>query len=136
MIACVVGRRGAFSMRRCFSMHWFRDAVTKLVAAGTIFLLSCCGAFAQRTLHYVCTAGASRGDRISLSTTAIYGEAKQPSDGIPAYGFDLGTVPGQIVSKSCSSGKPFFFSVAAHDGDYRVTLVLGGPAASVEYREG
>jgi lysophospholipase L1-like esterase len=45
-------------------------------------------------------------------------------------GFDLVAAPA-IAKGTCSSDKPFFFSVAATDGNYRVTLDLGGPEASV-----
>jgi lysophospholipase L1-like esterase len=45
-------------------------------------------------------------------------------------GFDL--LPSPVIdSKSCTSDKPFFFSVPIPEGNYRVTVVLGGPQASV-----
>jgi len=46
-----------------------------------------------------------------------------------APGFDLQTLP-QIDSRSCSSEKPFFFSVALPEGSYRVTVKLGGAQPS------
>ncbi len=45
-------------------------------------------------------------------------------------GFDLNTTP-KIDSKVCTSDKPFFFSVPIPEGSYRITVVLGGPQASV-----
>lgn len=39
------------------------------------------------------------------------------------YGFDLGTAPD-------ASGKPFYFSVAVPEGNWRVTVTLGDPAAA------
>jgi lysophospholipase L1-like esterase len=45
-------------------------------------------------------------------------------------GFDLLPSP-TVEAKSCTSDKPFFFSVPIPEGSYRVTVVLGGPHAAV-----
>ncbi len=45
-------------------------------------------------------------------------------------GFDLLPSP-EVAGKACTSDKPFFFSVPIPEGNYRVTVVLGGPQASV-----
>jgi len=45
-------------------------------------------------------------------------------------GFDLKSVPASFASGSCSSDAPFFVSFPATDGNYKVTVVLGGSAAS------
>src|ERR1700716_2456901 len=45
-------------------------------------------------------------------------------------GFDLVSSP-QINRKACTSDKPFFFSVPIPEGNYRITVILGGPQASV-----
>src|SRR4029077_18132958 len=45
-------------------------------------------------------------------------------------GFDLLPSP-EVTSKACTSDKPFFFSVPIPEGNYRITVVLGGPQASV-----
>jgi len=45
-------------------------------------------------------------------------------------GFDLLPSP-EVTAKSCTSDKAFFFSVPIPEGSYRVTVVLGGPQASV-----
>lgn len=45
-------------------------------------------------------------------------------------GFDLIDSP-QVSDRSCHSGKPFFFSVPVPEGNYRITVVLGGPQSSV-----
>src|SRR5271163_1326258 len=45
-------------------------------------------------------------------------------------GFDLIDSPA-VEAKSCTSAKPFFFSVTVPEGSYRVTVVLGGPQDSV-----
>ncbi|MFZ1941845.1 MAG: rhamnogalacturonan acetylesterase [Terracidiphilus sp.] len=44
-------------------------------------------------------------------------------------GFDLNSTP-HVDERSCSSDKPFFFSVALPEGSYRVTVVLGGDQPS------
>jgi lysophospholipase L1-like esterase len=58
----------------------------------------------------------------TLSPTTRYTDA--------TAGFDLLPSPA-IESKSCTSDKPFFFSVPIPEGNYRITVVLGGAAASV-----
>ena len=45
-------------------------------------------------------------------------------------GWDLAAGPESVQAGSCSSAKPFFFSIAEPDGNYEVTLVLGGAEAS------
>jgi lysophospholipase L1-like esterase len=45
-------------------------------------------------------------------------------------GFDLLPSP-EVAAKSCTSDKPFFFSVPLPEGSYRITVVLGGPQATV-----
>ncbi len=45
-------------------------------------------------------------------------------------GFDLQPSPA-VEAKSCTSDKPFFFSIPIPEGSYRVTVVLGGPQAAV-----
>jgi lysophospholipase L1-like esterase len=45
-------------------------------------------------------------------------------------GFDLIDSP-SVTGKACTSDKPFFFSVPIPEGSYRITVVLGGPQASV-----
>jgi lysophospholipase L1-like esterase len=45
-------------------------------------------------------------------------------------GFDLNSTP-TVAGGVCSSDKPFYFSVPLTEGNYRVTVVLGGSADSV-----
>jgi len=68
---------------------------------------------------FVC--GNSRTGATLLTASSIYSAATP--------GFDLQTIP-QVDSKSCSSDKPFFFSVALPEGSYRVTIALGGTLPS------
>jgi lysophospholipase L1-like esterase len=68
---------------------------------------------------FVC--GQIKPDAAQLTATSLY-TAGRP-------GFDLGTAP-RVAAKSCSSDKPFFFSINLPEGSYRVKLVLGGDQAS------
>jgi lysophospholipase L1-like esterase len=45
-------------------------------------------------------------------------------------GWDLGTAP-TVADGTCSSAKPFFFSIPISEGNYRVTVTLGGKQESV-----
>lgn len=45
-------------------------------------------------------------------------------------GFDLIDSP-TVTEKSCTSDRPFFFSIPIPEGSYRITVVLGGPKPSV-----
>ena len=71
--------------------------------------------------RFTCSAGHRKGAQ-ALGVDSLY------KDG--GAGFDLATAPQRVAGGACSSDKPFFFSVAATDGNYQVTLVLGGPKAS------
>ena len=82
-------------------------------------------ATAQKSLTFTC---AEKGKGWPLSASTRFSETF-PTD-TPQYGFDLATAPTTFTGNSCASDKPFFFSTAAQDGDYKVTVVLGGPAAS------
>ncbi|GGA54329.1 rhamnogalacturonan acetylesterase [Edaphobacter acidisoli] len=53
----------------------------------------------------------------TLSASSIYSDTHA--------GFDLNTLP-SFTGKSCTSDKPFFFSVPVVEGSDRVTVVLGG----------
>ena len=64
---------------------------------------------------------------IQLSRASVFPTAA----GKATFGFDLQTLPASFLSGgACASDKPFFFSVAASDGEYRVTVVLGASEAS------
>jgi len=45
------------------------------------------------------------------------------------YGFDLGTTPMPFAS-GVTSGKPFFFSVTAPEGNYNIAVTFGDAAAA------
>lgn len=79
---------------------------------------------AQRGWSFNCSQAKHPKGAIHLSAASLYS--------VPAstFGFDFGTVPNSFTGGSCSSTQPFYFSVAAPDGNYQVTLVLGGPRVS------
>jgi lysophospholipase L1-like esterase len=68
------------------------------------------------------TCGPAKPGQISLAPSA------QLFD--PTAGFDLHTTAA-VAGGVCSSDKPFFFSFAVPEGNYRVTMDLGGKLASV-----
>ena len=75
---------------------------------------------AQQTLRFDC--GRIRNDAaIHLTSTSLYTPATP--------GFDLQPPP-TVADGACTSDKPFFFSIALPDGDYRVAVTLGGKQAS------
>jgi len=70
---------------------------------------------------FTCAAGHHDGEQV-LTPHSLY------ADG--GAGFDLKTAPARITGGTCSSDQPFYFSIAATDGNYQVVLELGGPQAS------
>jgi lysophospholipase L1-like esterase len=80
----------------------------------------------QQVLHFNCAPG-TKGAHVLSASTLLPGV---PTPGA-AFGFDLKTAPSTFSGAACASDKPFFFSVEVPDGNYRVSLVLGGPAESV-----
>lgn len=92
-------------------MHWTRSAL----------LLAACGMplFALNAQTWTCgpVKDAAKAGILSPSTLA----------GPDRAGFDLGTQPELLQSTTCSSGRPFFFSAPLPEGNYRVTVTLGGP---------
>jgi lysophospholipase L1-like esterase len=97
--------------------------VSSLLLLGAVVLLSDVPARGQDAVQsrFTCSAGHRKGVE-TLGVDSLY------KDG--GAGFDLATAPQRITGGACSSDKPFFFSIAAVDGDYQVTLTLGGPQAS------
>ncbi len=91
---------------------------------GSISIVVCTKAVAQRGWIFDCSLTNPAKDRIHLTGASLY---NQPAS---TFGFDFGTVPNAFTGDSCSSTQPFYFSVAARDGNYQVTLVLGSPRAS------
>ncbi|HEY4380230.1 MAG TPA: rhamnogalacturonan acetylesterase [Acidobacteriaceae bacterium] len=69
---------------------------------------------------YDCAA--SRKNATALTPTTLITDT--------AAGWDLHSVP-TIAKGVCSSDKPFYFSIPVPEGNYRITVTLGGAAASV-----
>jgi lysophospholipase L1-like esterase len=58
----------------------------------------------------------------SLFANTLYSEG--------SAGWDLKTAP-KVENGTCSSDKPFFFSIPVPEGNYRVKILFGGPADTV-----
>ena len=100
-----------------------------LVSSAAILTVSFCeaNALAQvaSTAEFTCgTTAPSTGH--ALSSATVFHPAVNS-----AFGFDLATAPGEFSGGACSGDKPFFFSASVPEGNYRVTVVLGGPQSSV-----
>ncbi|MDE1177512.1 MAG: rhamnogalacturonan acetylesterase [Edaphobacter sp.] len=71
---------------------------------------------------FLCGAGKSAPGTTVLQASTIYSDK--------AAGFDLEASPA-VSPSGCSSESGFFFSVPLEEGNYRVTVVLGGSYAAV-----
>src|SRR5277367_5085837 len=94
-----------------------------LATLAALYLSTALAAYAQPNLglmKYAC--GPANRMFATLSPTSRFTDT--------AAGFDLVDSPA-VEAKSCTSDKPFFFSVPIPEGSYRVTVVLGGPQNSV-----
>jgi len=71
------------------------------------------------------TCGAVSGQRTgqSLTPATLYSSK--------AAGFDLGMAPDSMDTGGCRSAKTFFFSIPVDEGNYTVTVVLGGSRNAV-----
>ena len=68
------------------------------------------------------TCGPAKQKATALTTTTVESES--------AAGWDLNTAP-TVADGSCASAKPFFFSIPVPEGNYRITVTLGGAEDSV-----
>jgi len=77
---------------------------------------------AQNAATFTCGSTKSA---VPLSAQTIYtgGPGKN-------FGWDMHSAPTEIANGACSGDKPFFFSLAEGNGNYQVTVDLGGPTAS------
>jgi lysophospholipase L1-like esterase len=99
------------------------SSITHLLPLAALFLSTALAAQAQfnpNLMKYAC--GPANRMFATLSPTSRFTDT--------TAGFDLLPSP-EIAGKSCTSDKPFFFSVPIPEGNYRITVVLGGPHASV-----
>src|SRR5271170_8016402 len=94
-----------------------------LATLAALYLSTALAAYAQPNLalmKYAC--GPANRMFATLSPTSRFTDT--------TAGFDLLPSPA-VEGKSCTSDKPFFFSVPIPEGSYRITVVLGGPQTSV-----
>jgi lysophospholipase L1-like esterase len=96
--------------------------------AAPLLFLATLSAHAETSTTFTCASTAHAANTIALTGETLYKDAAAGEK--PGYGFDLSTAPATFAGSACTGDKPFFFSVGAPDGNYRVTLVLGGPAAT------
>ena len=89
-------------------------------------------ASAQEPMRFDCSSAKLPSTTRRLDMNSLYPVSSETTASAPpAFGFDLHTAPAVFEDNACLSDKPFFFSVAVPDGDYRVALTLGGPQASI-----
>ena len=74
----------------------------------------------KKGVAYACGQGKNGAE--SLFATTLYSEK--------TAGWDLKTAP-KVENGTCSSDKPFFFSIPVPEGNYRVKILFGGPADTV-----
>jgi lysophospholipase L1-like esterase len=72
------------------------------------------------TATFAC--GQAKMGATSLSPSTLYSES--------SAGWDLKTAP-KVENGTCTSDKPFFFSIPVPEGNYRVKILLGGPAETI-----
>jgi len=72
------------------------------------------------TVTFACGQGKNGG--LSLFANTLYSDT--------SAGWDLKTAP-KVDNGTCSSDKPFFFSIPVPEGNYRVKILFGGPAETV-----
>lgn len=113
-----------------------RTASTPILNLCSISLLGlipftiCMPIIAQHRWHFDCSRAKPAASEIHLSAASIYSDASVYNAVAPEFGFDLDTLPSSFAAGSCSGIQPFYFSIATPDGNYQVTIVLGGPIAS------
>jgi hypothetical protein len=91
------------------------------IATAALLFASATTLFAQNAATFTC-ASAKSAVPLTAETRYTGGAGKN-------FGWDLQPSP-TVAGGVCSSDKPFFFSLAEGDGNYQVTIDLGGPAAS------
>jgi len=89
-----------------------REQIIQRFLILAMIIASCAAANAQK---FVC--GVAKAGEVALDQSSVFS--------VTRAGFDLATVP-EVNANSCSSDKPFFFSATEPEGNYRVTVVLGG----------
>jgi lysophospholipase L1-like esterase len=89
-------------------------------------LLSSCALVTRRSSEaqtFTCRPVNARGS-IALSPATVFTDS--PATG----GWDLGMLPTDFRHHACSSEHPFAFSIPAQDGNYSVSVEIGGQGAS------
>lgn len=100
----------------------FTDFFRALCSQRAMFLAALLVASPMYSQTWTCGSGRGALIGTALSANTTYG-AKEA-------GWDLQLPPERIARSGCSSSKSFFFSIPVPEGNYKVTVVLGGEAAS------
>ena len=85
---------------------------------------------AQTSADFRCAAMTKKPGSIELGERTVYRQADEGAAASAMAGFDLGTRPESFAGGACGSRQPLFVSLAEPDGNYEVTVTLGGPEAS------
>lgn len=94
------------------------------IALAVVFLCSLTVVDAQTSLKFDLGAGKNIAGRTLVQATDIYSKEK-------GYGFEPGAeiecsaIRGKTNSGYCGSNKPFYFSAAVPEGNYKVTITFG-----------
>ena len=95
----------------------------RLTMAAALLLATVAPLSAQNAATFTCATNAKTALPLTAQTRYTGGAGKN-------FGWDLQPAPATFAGGACSSTQPFFFSLAEGDGNYQVTLELGGPVAS------
>lgn len=96
--------------------------LSRFFASALLAACSSTALIAQSSWQFTCDSSSSHANH--LTAESVY-PLRGTAPDVPAYGFDLKTAPSIFASKACSGNTPFFFSLAARDGNYEVTIDLG-----------
>ena len=95
-----------------------------------IILAAGCAAVCAQTSYKFIFGGKAEAGWTQITPTNSY--SKQTG-----YGFEPGATPVAVGSDALGADKPFYFSVAEPEGNYKVTVTFGSAAAPVrQHREG
>jgi lysophospholipase L1-like esterase len=92
--------------------------------AAALFFTAASACIAQGSVDFTCSAAPKNSVAKQLTASTRFTNEPHPA------GWDLQAGPTSFEGNACSSARPFFFSIAAPDGNYQVTVVAGGPQAS------
>ena len=100
------------------------------IVGGVLAVVVVCGVAGAEVRTFSCDAK-GRGERLGAGSLFVEQSGVTNAENVKGnFGWDLGTVA-KIEGKSCVSEGALFFSESVVEGNYRVTVVLGGDRAAV-----